>query len=121
MTHVSLEFMDDLDVTAIFANLWDNAIEACRKVSDSKYINIQIGKLNNFIFISMENSCNGKLIPNGKYFESTKMAHEGIGISSIKKSVEKYNGFFSTKSDGNIFKSEISIPIIENSLEVKRR
>lgn len=121
MTDVSLEFMDDLDVTAIFANLWDNAIEACRKVGDSKYINVQIGKLNNFIFISMENSCNGKLIPNGKYFESTKMAHEGIGISSIKKSVEKYNGFFSTKSDGNIFKSEISIPIIENSLEVKRR
>lgn len=30
--NISLDFMDDFDVTAIFANLWDNAIEACDKI-----------------------------------------------------------------------------------------
>lgn len=26
-----LDFIVDIDITAIFANLWDNAIEACKK------------------------------------------------------------------------------------------
>ena len=28
-----LDFIVDIDITAIFANLWDNAIEACKKVT----------------------------------------------------------------------------------------
>lgn len=108
---VQLDFIDDLDITAIFSNLWDNAIEACRKIDNDRYIKIKIGIINNYIFIIMENSCDGNLLPNGKYFLSTKENHKGIGISSIKMSVEKYNGYFSTESFGNYFRANITIPV----------
>ena len=108
---IPLDFIDDFDITAIFANLWDNAIEACKKLDNGKYINMRMGKTNNYLFISMENSCDGNLLPNGKYFLSTKENHKGIGLSSIKMSVEKYNGFFSTELYGSIFKADITIPI----------
>lgn len=42
---------------------------------------------------------------------STKKQHNGVGLSSISTSVDKYDGFFSAKESGNIFKSEITIPI----------
>ena len=108
---VQLDFMDDLDITAIFANLWDNAIEACRKLNNDKYIKMKMGIVNNYIFVSIENSCDGNLFPDGKYFLSTKENHKGMGISSIKMSVEKYNGYFSTESFGNCFRSNITIPV----------
>lgn len=108
---IQLDFIDDLDITAIFANLWDNAIEACRKLTNEKYIKMKMGIVNNYIFVSMENSCDGNLLPDGKYFLSTKDNHKGMGISSIKMSVEKYNGYFSMESFGNFFRSNITIPI----------
>ena len=108
---VQLDFMDDLDITAIFANLWDNAIEACRKLNNDRYIKMKMGIVNNYIFVSIENSCDGNLFPDGKYFLSTKENHKGMGISSIKMSVEKYNGYFSTESFGNCFRSNITIPV----------
>lgn len=57
---ILFDFVDDLDMTAIFANLWDNAIEANLKVETSeRFINVIIGRVNDFIVISFENSFNG--------------------------------------------------------------
>lgn len=108
---VEIDFMDDLDITAIFANLWDNAIEACRKVKTNKYIKMEISKYNNFVIINFENSFDGIYLLNGKKLISTKKRHEGIGLSSIKTSVEKYDGIFETEIGGKIFKAEITIPM----------
>lgn len=108
---VEIGFMDDLDITAIFANLWDNAIEACRKVKTNKYIKMEISKYNNFVIINFENSFDGIYLLNGKKLISTKKRHEGIGLSSIKTSVEKYDGTFETEMENKIFKAEITIPM----------
>lgn len=108
---VPFDFMKDLDITAIFANLWDNAIEACQKIDGDRYINVKIGRVNDYIFVFMENNCDGNLKPSEQFFLSTKENHDGIGISSIKISVEKYNGYFSTEYCENTFKAEITIPI----------
>jgi len=110
---VSIDFMDDLDITAIFANLWDNAIEACRKLDSDKYIKMKMGRVNNYIFVNMENSFDGKLLPKGEYFLSTKERHSGIGLSSIKSSVEKYDGCFTVDFYGRAFQANITIPIYE--------
>ncbi len=109
---ILFEFVDDLDMTAIFANLWDNAIEANLKVEISKrFINVIIGKVNDFIAISFENSFNGVVKEKIGGLISTKENHEGVGVSIIKASVEKYGGTLSIAYDENIFKVDILIPI----------
>lgn len=59
---ITLEFINDLDITVIFANLWDNAIEACLKTEiEKRFINIHMERFNGFIILNMENSFNGKV------------------------------------------------------------
>lgn len=109
---ILFDFMEDIDITAIFANLWDNAIEACRKAdSDKRFINIIIGKINDFIVICFENSFNGKINKKGDIILSTKEEHEGVGISIITAAVKKYDGFMNYESDTDTFKIKIMIPI----------
>lgn len=108
---INIDFIDDLDITAIFANLWDNAIEACARVENNKYIKFSLSRYNGFLLIDLENSFDGIYEKNGNKFMSTKKQHNGVGLSSISTSVDKYDGFFSAKENGNIFKSEITIPI----------
>lgn len=107
-----LDFIVDIDITAIFANLWDNAIEACRKVNiDDRYIKVSMSKINRFLIINMENSYDGNLKERKSKLLSTKSNHDGVGINIVKSTVEKYNGIFSIKHTDNTFKAEITIPI----------
>lgn len=109
---ILFDFVDDLDMTAIFANLWDNAIEANLKVKTSKrFISVVIGRVNDFIAISFENSFNGVIKKKIGDLLSTKENHEGVGMSIIKSSIEKYGGTLTIVHDKNIFKAEALIPI----------
>ena len=108
---VNIDFIDDMDITAIFANLWDNAIEACEEVENNKYIKFYLIRYNDFVLIDVENSYNGVYEKIGNKFKSTKNQHEGIGLSSVSLSVNKYNGFVSVDSFEHTFKVEITIPI----------
>lgn len=111
--NISLDFMDDFDVTAIFANLWDNAIEACDKIEESnRFIEFNMKKINDFIVLNVENSFNGKVIKKSENLLSTKADHNGVGLTIIKSTVEKYNGIFSTKYNDDVFRTEITIPIL---------
>ncbi len=109
---VPIDFVEDLDITAIFANLWDNAIEACDKVTDKKYIEMSISRVNDFILINLENSYNGVIKTENKNLVSTKPNHSGIGLKSVKYSVEKYDGVFITNYNDKTFRAEITLPII---------
>lgn len=109
---IPLDFMNDLDITAIFANLWDNAIEACKKVKDgSRFINMTMDQMNSFIVINMENSFDSEIVLKKGIIASTKKNHEGVGLKIIKSTVKKYNGVFITKHEEKIFSSEITMPV----------
>lgn len=109
---IMFDFISDIDITAIFANLWDNAIEACRKVEPSgRFVNIIIGRVNDFVVISFENAFDGVLHEKGGKLFSTKEQHEGVGVSIIKSSVEKYKGTLVIEHDENMFKANALIPL----------
>lgn len=108
---MNIDFIDDLDITAIFANLWDNAIEACAKVENNKYIKFSLSRYNGFLLIDLENSFDGIYKKSENKFMSTKNQHNGVGLSIITASLNKYDGYISAKGSGNVFKSEITIPI----------
>lgn len=106
---VPMDFIRDFDITAIFANLWDNAIEACDKVNEDKYITMDISRRNNFLLINIENSFNGVIIKNKDAFTSTKPDHDGVGLKSVKLVVEKYDGVFMTSYNAVAFRAEITL------------
>ena len=110
--NLTLDFMDETDITSIFANLMDNAIEACEEVKKDKSISIKMRKINDFIYIDLINSFSGDIVKsNGKY-ATTKDGHKGYGLVSIQMAIEKYNGYMITEQENEKFISEILIPTV---------
>lgn len=114
--HVDLSFIDNMDVCSIIGNILDNAIEASQELFNVKRpsINIKIGNVNNFVIIKMKNDCissSRKKLKNN-IFETTKKFKKmhGIGLSSIKRVVEKYDGHCEFDIEDEVFISEILIP-----------
>lgn len=52
---IDLDFISAIDMTTIFSNLIDNAIEACTEVQEKKYIKISMMQQMNFITVNIRN------------------------------------------------------------------
>lgn len=89
----NLDFIDDADLTSIFNNLLDNAIEATES-SANKYISLSINKIESILFIEISNSSDTPPLVRKNQLLSTKTDNKlhGYGFKSIKKAVKKYNG-----------------------------
>lgn len=115
MEDLSLSFITDLDITAIFANLWDNAIEACKDMEEGKrHIDFIMRKVNGFIIVNMENVyfINKLVFDKKGRIVTSKEDHMGVGLSIVESVVEKYNGFFHiNKNVQDKFVVELTIPI----------
>ena len=88
-------FLSDSDVTSLFCNMLDNAVEASNHIKDS-YIEITAAQRKHtpFVIITIINSCAGNpFSPNGELVSSKQnpQAH-GFGIKSIEKIIHNYNG-----------------------------
>ncbi|MDV9596935.1 ATP-binding protein [Clostridioides difficile] len=110
------EFIEMIDVSSIFSNLIDNAIEACSNIDDNnieKYITIKSTFIKGYYIIRCENSkMNKVIIKNNKIFTSKKDKFlHGIGIESIKSSIRKYNGELKIKDSEYKFIVTAHIPI----------
>lgn len=109
---LSFSFLSDIDITALFSNLWDNAIEACLKIEPEKrLIEFKIKKANDFVLINVKNTFDGKINKHRNIILSTKTEHDGMGLAIIKSTVEKYRGVYNISYDDKYFYTEITIPI----------
>lgn len=119
---VSLEFMKDIDVTTVFANLLDNAIEAAKRVSEHPYIRIKLNYFNEFVVISIRNSLLAEGVMNAVQKDEEHRSrhrskvgrHMGYGLQNVKKTLEKYNGTMQTGSSESEFQVNITLPIPES-------
>ncbi len=93
----------DADTVILMGNLLENALEACLKQEKDAYISLHIKNINNSIVITLDNSYQETIRKRGKYFISSKGDHIGIGMSSIAKVAEKYNGTVKFEYDDNVF------------------
>lgn len=109
---VNLDFVSDIDITSIFANIVDNAVEACSELEKEKRkIKIAVKQIGGFLVINISNPYTViKTDSNGKIC-STKEFHEGIGLSNVKTAVEKYDGAFEIDTENNYFVVKITVPI----------
>lgn len=117
--HVAIDFeaggfIEPLDISTLFGNALDNAIEASLKLPlEERLITIKAARLHDMIVINIENniSIDDKL--NKRTSKHDKFLH-GFGIENIQKTVHKYQGECVIKKDENRFVLKIVITIPQN-------
>lgn len=115
LSHIEIPYelaFSDADICVILGNCLDNSIEAARKIEseDERSINVEIIYRKDSLLIMISNPFIGDVKrDNQGNFITTKVDAEnhGIGLSSVKRAVQKYDGVVNISSDDNIFKIQI--------------
>ena len=104
-------FMEPLDISTIFGNAIDNAIEASENLPEYKrLITVKAERVRDMLLITIKNN-----MSQGSHLteKTTKKDHflHGFGIPNIRKTVERYGGQCSIKTENGMFILKILIPI----------
>lgn len=100
------------DLSIIFGNLLENAIEACLKIDkDKRFIKISSDINYDMLVITMDNSYDGNFVSVDGRFLSTKREDFGIGLSSIQSVARKYHGDTKFEDKDGHFQSSVYLRI----------
>lgn len=110
-----IEFMHPMDISALFGNALDNAIESVKRITDpeKKLIHLSMTRQKGFLRIRVENCYEGELkFQNGipRTTKSDKKFH-GFGMKSIQRIAEKYNGSVTIDTKDGWFELRILLPL----------
>lgn len=107
---------DELNLSSIFSNLIDNAIEAAER-SENKTISVHSSIKLNGLAIVVENSYSeNESIPTG-FMKSTKSydpLNHGIGVGVVQDIVSRCSGSMTFEKLENIFRVSVFIPLPEH-------
>lgn len=112
--NIRFDFVEEADICCILSNLIDNAVEGAEQSSE-KIINVVFFSKsdNGLFFIEIENSCDTP--PNIKDSRLITMKKDknkhGLGIVSVEKTVNKYNGELHFKYEENEKRFRVSAMI----------
>lgn len=104
-----LDRIREIDITTIFANLLDNAVEAIGD-GESKYFSLQIQNIHSFLVIKMVNS-------KGKKKEKAVQKHQHLGLQNVKSALLKYEGTMKISQTDKEFQVSIMIPDEQKEME----
>lgn len=111
----SLEFIDVMDLSALFGNILDNAIEGVLKVKDKekRLIHLMVVQEKGFLRIRCENYYEGKIDFKDGLLKTTKsnQAFHGYGMKSIRSIAQKYGGSATFGAKGQWFEVRVLIPL----------
>ncbi len=112
----AIAFMEPMDISALFGNALDNAIESVRQIENytERLIHLTIVKQKAFVHITVENRYVGEIrFRNGLPVtsKSQEKGYHGFGVKSIKSTVEKYGGSMTVNADNEWFRLNILIAI----------
>lgn len=104
-------FLDPLDISTIFGNALDNAIEASEKLAiPRRVITVKARRIHDMMVIAVENNALPGADTSGRTTKEDAFLH-GFGLSNIKSTAEKYDGQCTVKCEGGIFVLKIIIPV----------
>ena len=105
-----IDFIEPLDISTIFGNAIDNAIEASENLPEYKrLITVKAERVRDMLLITIENNT----APGNHLTEGTTKKDSfvhGFGIPNIKKAVEKYGGQCSFQQEERVYRLKILIP-----------
>ena len=103
-----------MDICTILSNALDNAVEACVKFErqSDRYIDVKIEDTENEMIISVKNpSTEAPKRRAGTYISRKKDSeNHGLGLKSIKRTVDKNKGDMLVKYENGIFNLVICLP-----------
>ena len=103
--------LSSFDLCVILGNILDNALEACAAlpVEEAKTISVFSQANNGFLFITVSNPVKTNLIIRSNTLGTSKkeQKNHGIGLMSIRNTVQKYCGTMKLSCADNIFVTEI--------------
>lgn len=106
--------INNTDLCSVLSNILDNAIEAARKCSGEKVVEIKASVIQGYFALSASNPFSEDIkIKNNHIIETTKPDKEyhGFGLMNIEHVVKKYDGNMRISIDKNIFTIEITMKI----------
>lgn len=110
-----LDFMDVMDLSAVFGNALDNAIECETRLSnpEKRMILLSVSARQGFVLIRVENYCEDTLSYQEGLPRSTKgdPAFHGYGLKSIRYVAGKYGGTLTTKLENSWFTLCVLLPL----------
>ena len=111
----AISFMNIMDISNLFGNALDNAIEACEKIEnkEERLIHLAVARERAFLKISVENRFDGELkVKNGTpQTTKTDNRYHGFGVKSIRSVAEKYNGSMTISAEDGWFRLRVLIPL----------
>lgn len=107
-------YIDPVDLCGILANQLDNALDACREMPDSKErkISVEVMRINDFVFLKVENTVNCDPFLNNRDLKSTKAdqsSPHGLGLINIRSIAKKYEGTVRHEFKNGTFISSVSL------------
>ena len=107
-------FLDPLDISTIFCNALDNAIEASEKLAVSRrVVSVKARRIHDMLVIAVENNALPDADASGKTTKEDTLFH-GFGLSNIRAAVDKYDGQCTVKCKDGVFVLKIMIPVEEH-------
>lgn len=114
----ALNFMDVMDISNLFGNALDNAIESTSKISDPqrRLIHLSVSRQKGFAAIRIENCYEGALKFEKGLPVTTKAdsRYHGFGLKSIQATARKYGGSATVSTHEGWFELRVLIPLTQN-------
>lgn len=111
----ALDFLEPMDISTLFGNALDNAIESVRQLpqEEKRLIHVAVARQKDFLRIRVENYYEGNLVFENGLPATTKEDKEyhGYGLKSIRSTVKKYGGSITIDTNENWFELRILIPL----------
>ena len=110
-----LDGMAEMDISALFGNMLDNAIESVEKIEapEKRLIHVSVAEQKSFLRIRVENYCEEEIVFKDGMPQTTKKdkRFHGFGMKSIRSTVEKYGGSVTAGVRNHWFELRILIPM----------
>lgn len=107
-----LEHITDSSLCIIFGNLFENAIEACDRMTEGKkFIHLNSRLQYKLLTVTMDNSFDGVIARQSGRLLSSKRADYGIGTGSVAAVAEQHGGRAKFEADGLVFLSSVYVKL----------
>lgn len=109
----SLDGIREIDLTTIFANLLDNAIEALGVQEEhDKFLKIYVGRVRDFLMIELSNSKGRR--------RKKKENHQRLGLKNVKEAIDKYEGTCTIEENEKQYRVILMIPSLLHKEEKEK-
>lgn len=114
-----LNFIDAMDLSALFGNALDNAIESVQRIApgNERAIHVTVQQKKSFAVITVGNSCTEDIRFRNGLPQTSKQdkRYHGFGTRSILETAHKYKGTATFQVENAWFELKIVLPLPENN------